>query len=65
MITIKPRPPVVLPTPSENREIMFRDHDDKIKIKNHLGEVREATAEEIADVERALKLKILKPHVGP
>jgi hypothetical protein len=31
---------------------MFRDHDGKIMIKNHLGEVREATEEEVVDAER-------------
>jgi len=31
---------------------MFRDHDGKIMIKNHLGEVREATVQEVLHAER-------------
>lgn len=47
-----------LPTPSKEHIIMFRDHDGKIKIKNSLGEVREATEEEVVDAERLIRRKI-------
>lgn len=51
-ITLKDNDRPRLPTPSEEHVIMFRDHDGKIMIKNHLGEVREATVQEVLHAER-------------
>lgn len=54
------RPQVELPLPLTDQVAIFRDHDDKIKIKDHTGQIREATTEEINEIERQLQAKIIK-----